>query len=159
MIITTESILLLAMASFVVGLTLGRFTRSETRSPTQPVQLETLPKDLEERLQLLIGRGQKIAALKELRTATGMGLKEAKDIVDSMASGGSLRNMISSSTTATPAISQITTDISTEAMGKVQDLLRSGKKIEALKAYREASGLSLKEAKDNIDKMARELSI
>jgi ribosomal protein L7/L12 len=35
----------------------------------------------------------------------------------------------------------------------VKNLLRRGKKIEALKLYRELYGVSLKEAKDVIDRM------
>jgi len=37
----------------------------------------------------------------------------------------------------------------------VRDLLRSGRKIQAIKAYREATGAGLKDAKDYVDGMQR----
>jgi hypothetical protein len=51
-----ESVLIVAFASFVVGLILGRLTASGTGSPNRTVQLRTLPKDLEARVRLLISR-------------------------------------------------------------------------------------------------------
>ena len=47
------------------------------------------------------------------------------------------------------------TRLSSEGMDKVWSLLNSGNKIEAIKAYREMTGLGLKEAKDEIDRMER----
>ncbi|MEG1254929.1 ribosomal protein L7/L12 [Clostridium sp.] len=35
-------------------------------------------------LQILIGEGKKVKAIKKLRMATGMGLKEAKEYVDNL---------------------------------------------------------------------------
>jgi ribosomal protein L7/L12 len=39
-------------------------------------------------------------------------------------------------------------------LGRVGELLRQGKRIEAIKAYREITGAGLKEAKDAVDAMA-----
>jgi ribosomal protein L7/L12 len=44
--------------------------------------LSPLPDGLEERLKTMLARGEKIDALKELRRATGLGFKEAKDVID-----------------------------------------------------------------------------
>ena len=41
--------------------------------------------------------------------------------------------------------------------GEIQELLQAGRKIEAVKRYRELSGLGLKEAKDAVDAMERGL--
>lgn len=41
--------------------------------------------------------------------------------------------------------------------GEVDELLRAGRKIEAIKAYRALHGVDLKEAKDAVDARAREL--
>jgi hypothetical protein len=38
---------------------------------------------------------------------------------------------------------------------EVADAIRSGKKIEAIKRYREATGVGLKEAKDFVEEVAR----
>jgi len=41
--------------------------------------------------------------------------------------------------------------------GTIDDLLRGGQKIEAIKQYRAMHGVGLKEAKDAVDARAREL--
>lgn len=39
-----------------------------------------------------------------------------------------------------------------DALERVRDLIARGRKIEAIKAYREATGASLREAKDAVDR-------
>jgi ribosomal protein L7/L12 len=46
---------------------------------------------------------------------------------------------------------------SAPAMGEIQDLLRRGRKIDAIKVYRERTGLGLKEAKDAVEEIERGL--
>ncbi len=41
--------------------------------------------------------------------------------------------------------------------GRMEELLRQGKKIEAIKIYREQTGVGLKEAKDAVDDMERRM--
>lgn len=84
-----------------------------------------------------LGAGQKIEAIKRYRELTGVGLKEAKDAVEALERGEPVP------VTQTPAAPN----------ASVQDLLREGKKLEAIKLYREQSGLGLKEAKDAVDAM------
>jgi ribosomal protein L7/L12 len=48
------------------------------------------------------------------------------------------------------------TRLSTESMDEVRTLLDAGNKIEAIKAYREMTGLGLKEAKDEVERMERD---
>lgn len=84
-----------------------------------------------------LGAGQKIEAIKRYRELTGVGLKEAKDAVEALERGE-----------AVPV-----TQTSAAPNASVQDLLREGKKLEAIKLYREQSGLGLKEAKDAVEAM------
>jgi len=154
----SEPFLIVAIASFVVGFLLGRSTASGSgfrREPMRIQMLGTVPEDVEMRVRLLIDRGHKIEALKELRQATGLGLKQAKDIVDSMASGNSLLEISSQGTSSTNVKYQVPVGYGADAMDEVKKLLRNGKKIEAIKLYRQVSGLGLKEAKDEIDRMTR----
>ncbi|MFD7299219.1 ribosomal protein L7/L12 [Streptomyces sp. NPDC059897] len=51
----------------------------------------------------------------------------------------------------------IETDTLGPGLDDVRALLRDGKKIPAIKAYREATGLGLKEAKDEVDRIESEL--
>lgn len=92
-------------------------------------------------VQDLLRSGQKIEAIKRYRELTGVGLKEAKDAVEAMERGEEVP------VARAPAVSA--------PAASVQDLLRSGRKIEAIKLYREQSGLGLKEAKDAVEAMER----
>ena len=85
----------------------------------------------------LLRSGQKIEAIKRYRELVGVGLKEAKDAVEAMERGEAVP--------VAPLVSAPT--------ASVHDLLREGRKIEAIKLYREQSGLGLKEAKDAVEAM------
>src|SRR5271156_3353367 len=92
----SEPFLIIAIGISVVGFLLSRATTSKDSFRKEPMRIQmlgTVPEDVEMRVRLLIDRGHKIDALKELRQATGLGLKQAKDIVDSMASGSSLQEI------------------------------------------------------------------
>ncbi len=140
MTMTVEPILVVGITGFGIGFLLGRLTNAEKGSQSGPIAVQKpgrLPADVEERVRALVDNGHKIGALKELRDSTDLGLEEAKNIVDSMATS-------------------LPTNNNGDKMGTVRDLIRNGNKIEALKLYRESSGMSLKEAKEAIDKMERE---
>lgn len=86
----------------------------------------------------LLRAGQKIEAIKRYRELTGVGLKDAKDAVEAMERGDAV---------------PVTTAPAPVSAANVQALLREGKKLEAIKLYREQSGLGLKEAKDAVEAM------
>lgn len=81
-------------------------------------------------------RGKKIEAIKLYIEATGVELKEAKDAVETMKVG-------SPPPLPSPAA----------ALATVHEALLRGDKIEAIKLYREATGVGLKEAKDAVEAM------
>ena len=87
-------------------------------------------------VQAALERGDALEAIKLLRAATGIGLKEAKDIIDGH-SHGVKRQTGPATPSALPA--------------GVVSALQRGAKIEAIKLLREATGLGLKEAKDIVD--------
>ena len=86
-------------------------------------------------------RGDKIAAIQALREGTGLGLKEAKEILES----GEDAIVLSPTTSA-------------ELPNKVYEAMARGDKIEAIKLVREATGLGLKEAKDVVETTAAKTS-
>jgi ribosomal protein L7/L12 len=92
----------------------------------------------------LIRAGQKIAAIKLYRERTGVGLKEAKDAIDALAGAAPMRSL--------QAVGSAAGDLST-----VEDHLRAGQKIQAIKQYREQTGAGLKEAKDAVEAMQQRL--
>jgi len=84
--------------------------------------------------------GQTIEAIKRLRQSSGLGLKEAKDMIDAYQQGKPMHAMAQASAALLPA--------------SVQAALSSGNKIEAIKLLREQTGLGLKEAKDAVEAMS-----
>jgi ribosomal protein L7/L12 len=109
---------------------------------TDTPSLQQLLADI--RAQLAAGR--KIEAIKLYRDATGAGLAEAKQAVE-MIEGGKPPQ-------AEPA-APIGDD---QALRAVSGLVAKGNKIEAIKRYREATGLGLKEAKDAVDALERQIN-
>ncbi len=85
-----------------------------------------------------IDRGESIEAIKLLRQATGLGLKEAKDLVDQHVRGEPV---------SLPAA--VAAPVSLPA--PVLAALQRGNKIEAIQLLREHTGLGLKDAKDAVD--------
>lgn len=55
------------------------------------VQNPELAPDLERRIRLLMAEGKKIQAIKVMREARNLSLKEAKDFVDNLERGGNFR--------------------------------------------------------------------
>ncbi|GAA6140642.1 ribosomal protein L7/L12 [Hydrogenophaga sp. 5NK40-0174] len=90
-----------------------------------------------------LDRGNKIEAIKLLREATGLGLKEAKDAVDQIEAGGELCMNI-------PIPQKAFTG---EGSDDISRLLQQGKTIQAIRLYREQKGVSLKAAKAAVEAM------
>lgn len=112
--------------------------------PVPPAQLSG---DVPAEVQALLVRGQKIEAIKRVREMTGLGLKEAKDYVDSIQQGVS-----------PAALSPVSPPPSGDP-GRVEQearqILATGTTISAIKRVRELTGLGLKEAKDYVDALQR----
>ena len=90
-----------------------------------------------------IDRGDLIQAIKHLREATGLGLKEAKDAVEAHRRG------------AATALPGARPPADAPGMTDVQRALQAGHKIEAIRLLRQVTGVGLKEAKDQVDAMER----
>lgn len=106
-------------------------------------ELTSLLKD-EDVIQEQLRRGNKIGAIKLYREQTGIGLKEAKDVVETMEQERQ-RTMLS--------------EMAEMYKGDdaVESLLIAGNRINAIKLYRQRTGVGLKEAKDAIDRMMVEM--
>jgi len=85
-----------------------------------------------------IAAGNKITAIKLYRDATGAGSAEAKEAVELIAAGK-------------PPPTAAAPTPSADAMQEVSALVTAGRKIEAIKVYRHAAGVDLKDAKDAVD--------
>jgi ribosomal protein L7/L12 len=91
----------------------------------------------------LVQDGKKIDAIKWVREQTDLGLKEAKDAVEAI-ERGETPDLRSHARTATHGVTGVDLD-------EINELLLQDKKIEAIKLYRQQTGVGLKEAKDAID--------
>jgi ribosomal protein L7/L12 len=92
--------------------------------------------------------GHKIDAIKLLREATGLGLKEAKELIDQHATGLPMQE--------TPAAKPRTVGALLTLPFQVAAALRSGNKIEAIRLMREKAGLGLEQAKTAVDAFEQE---
>lgn len=88
-----------------------------------------------------------IVAIKKVRNWTGLGLAEAKEVVDFINKGGHLPAHAPEPVN-TP--SQMQED---QLITTLKTLVQAGQKIQAIKVYRDATGVGLKEAKDFVDQL------
>ncbi len=100
-----------------------------------------------------IERGNKVEAIRLYREATGVGLKEAKDAVDAMQDGKDF----DAAATLVSAGPLSSFGSSAEAMDSIKADLRGGRKIEAIKTYREYFKVGLGDAKDAVDQIEANL--
>jgi ribosomal protein L7/L12 len=106
---------------------------------------DILPPDVLEALTA----GNRIEAIKRLRGKTGLGLKEAKDWIESYERGGAAPlPEFEKPAGRDPNASFV---LSREAI----EALKGGNKIEAIKIIREATGVGLAEAKSIVDEIER----
>lgn len=91
-----------------------------------------------------LSRGNKIAAIQRVRELSGLGLRDAKDLVDALERTFQANGR--------PAATHIAATDAT-ADPEVRALVAQGNKIQAIKRVRELTGLGLKEAKDLVDGM------
>jgi ribosomal protein L7/L12 len=92
--------------------------------------------------------GQLIEAIKRLRAATGLGLKEAKDLIDAHQRG----EAVSVAARAAPTMDSF------HVPDAVRQALAEGNKIEAIRLLRDHEGLGLKEAKERADAIEQSMA-
>ena len=102
---------------------------------------DTLP--IEPAVVNAIQRGHKVEAIKLLRESRGIGLKEAKNLVDQY-EGQGMANFQTSSSPASPQVALAFDQA-------VVDAINRGRKIEAIKILRQSRRIGLKEAKELVE--------
>ena len=125
-----------------------RLRAAPPSAPFAPApDLSGLPLDKLAELKRLARSGQKIEAIKLYRELFDVGLKEAKDAVEKLEAGEPLVVTSVSVTSTGASVDQAT------RMAEMVQLLQTGKKIEAIKLYRQMFDVGLKEAKDAVEAM------
>ncbi len=95
--------------------------------------------------------GKKIEAIKLYRNATGSDLADAKFFIETL--------QYALKTGTVPEVSSDAPAPVREQIDAIVQLLQDGKKIEAIKVYRQATGVGLKEAKESVEAIASERGI
>jgi ribosomal protein L7/L12 len=141
-------LLALAALAIVISIQNNREDRDAGNLQALPyVKGQSRPgESLSLQVRSLLAQGRKIEAIKQLRLETGLGLREAKDMIERNES-----SLFSYESSDQPV--RTPPDLSSQ----VKELLNQGKKIEAIKLYRAETGLGLKEAKDAVDHIQREM--
>jgi len=101
-------------------------------------------------IQRFMREHKKIEAIKVYREITGAGLKESKDAIEALEAGRPV-------TWGDPEGNSPLADIGEGGDAGIRELIRRGNKIEAIKIYREFTGVGLKEAKDAVEALEREM--
>lgn len=111
----------------------------------------------------LLGTGRKLEAVKLIKESSNLGLKESKDLADllyeNLGSEAILEQVLTpflpffeKKQEIIPQQTSQNTEFGTKvSMDTILDLIRKGKKIEAVKLVKDTDGLGLKESKDIVE--------
>lgn len=126
-------------------------TLQTTAAPVVGGAVQPLPADAAAEIDRLLADGQKIVAIKLYRDRTGVGLKEAKDRIESWAPGTG--TALPSSPLATPRSDALSprASLPPDVAAEVDRLVAAAQKISAIKLVRDHTELGLKEAKQLVD--------
>jgi ribosomal protein L7/L12 len=124
-----------------------------------PVSRPVVSGDWKAQVEAEIRANRKINAIKIYREATNLGLKEAKDAVEeierSISMGLSPTFIESMPSENVPTVGSLI--FGSDWQARVEAEIRADRKIEAIKIYREATGLGLKESKDAVEELERSI--
>jgi ribosomal protein L7/L12 len=124
----------------MVGLEVGRQKRFALNVIAKELAMDLSHCRLSDEAMSAANRGQLVEAIKIARADTGLGLKEAKDLVDAYLAGNPVPDLQASGFTE-----------NTTLPGAVIAAAESGNTMEAIRMLRTETGLGLKEAKDAVD--------
>lgn len=142
------ALILIDTAVLVAWFLARKSPRNNSAVATQ-YKLAGLDSAAREEIHRLISEKKKIHAIKLFRDRTGVGLKEAKDIVESVERGNPLPTPSAYNTAANGLDSGAWEDI----IPKLRTLKAEGRAITAIKLLRARTGLSLRDAKEAVDRL------
>ena len=100
----------------------------------------------------LLDKNAKIQAIKLVRLATGLGLRDAALYVEKLEQA-EIPSTVDQLAYREEASEPVLSDIDEQLRHKLQNLVNQDQKINAIKILRKATGMGLKEVKDYVDKM------
>ena len=148
-----------ALIGFMLTRGFGGRKVTETDHTAERPSVDIVDDALQQRIVQTLNSSGKIQAVKELKDATGWGLKQSKDFVDGMEQDTSLQTPEPGE--QTPVAVNVAAadidfdDLDRDGLLRVMAEIREGRKINAIKEMREMTGLGLKEAKDLVEEIER----
>ena len=136
---------LVAAGLFIAGLVVRALWRAgrATHDPLAATGSRASSGDVMDEVSRLLAAGRKVEAVRFYRDATGAGLKESLQAVSALERPSG------------PGGSGTEVALSEQARTQVLGLITRGRKIEAIKAYRDATGVGPAQAKDSVERLAR----
>jgi hypothetical protein len=152
----TELLIIAIPLAVILVIVLGivAAVRKGNRAPVPPL-IPPTPQDLQELVTQLTRQGRKIQAIKELRQHTGLGLAEAKKVIDAVAMGHTMWShpvlaRFRPSSVALPHTGAITgPDLAT----RVRELKAAGRAEQAIHLVRGETGMGQREAELFVDNL------
>lgn len=157
-VVAGVAVAVLVLVVLVAAARVRTLNRPQAPAPIAPGMTAGLPEDRLAEVQALLGSGKKIAAIKRLRELTGMGLAEAKNLVEAMEAGVPAQELKPrdprprSSTAAAARVRALPAHTAEEA----RRLVGQRKLVYAIKVIREGTGMGLREAKETAEALAAE---
>ena len=140
--------IVLGLAVFVALLLLMLVVTRAARNPTvvEPAEIDVDALN-DPGVQAAMQAGRKIEAIAHYRDLTGVGLKEAKGVIDYVMAGGAIG---AKKKRALPPV---------DTAAGVRDLLDEGRKDEAVELYARFAGVDQYTARDAVDEIEREMRL
>jgi len=112
--------------------------------------------EIKNKLTVLIQQDRQIEAIKLIRDTYNLGLKESKDYVDSFDPNQRVFSTPEDTISSAAGNLEESRLIKDEkfAINELIALVQQGKKLEAIKIYKDATGRSLQQSKDYVDQLA-----
>jgi ribosomal protein L7/L12 len=117
-----------------------KMMRRERTPVVAPRPVRAVDPQTQVRLTELVEQGNKIQAIKDLRAATGLGLREAMNAVDAIAAGHNVSGVLLPHR-----------DVPAATEERARELIAQGRRIQAVMLVGEEMGLGLEEAKNVVD--------
>lgn len=130
---------------------LGTYTPAQKPAPKSAAAVPTDHGLLTDQIKALLARGKKLEAIKLAHSKTGFTLEAAKDMVETIEKADSAATAQSHAPATVDPIALIRNakDLSNEVL----QLVKQGRKIDAIQLIRDRTGLGLKEAKEIVDRL------
>ena len=109
--------------------------------------------EFEDEVRQLMAAGKKIRAVKKYREQFKCSLREAVDAVERLDKDGPASSPSTSSELSADSDQVLASEIPEHVMDEILDALERGRKVEACKLYRSASGKSLRESKEFVESL------